>query len=187
MIQSLGSTNNFTVDATEDASQFSDSNLGEYRAVVFLCTTGDILDATQQAAFERYIRAGGGYAGIHSASDTEYTWPWYGLLVGAYFQSHPAIQTQRDQCCHSGGSLTFGPEGDLFISAGDNTNPFESDGYVPIDERAGRSAWDSQKSAGNANDLRGKILRIHPQADGTYTIPPGNLFPSGTPNTRPEI
>jgi glucose/arabinose dehydrogenase/type 1 glutamine amidotransferase len=414
MIQSLATTNNFTVDATEDAAQFTDANLAQYKAVIFLCTTGDILDATQQAVFERYIQAGGGYAGIHSASDTEYAWPWYGQLVGAYFQSHPAIQqatievadhahpssaplpkkwvrtdewynfqsnprgqvhvlasldektyspgtgamghdhpitwchaidggrawytggghtesgyseplflqhvlggilwaagaasgdagatidsnfekvvldampndpmelaiakdgrvfyverggrikvwkpdtqgtvvagqlnvfsgiedgllgitldpgfatnnwlylfyspagaapkqhvsrftitgdtldigservlleipTQRDQCCHSGGSLTFGPAGDLFISAGDNTNPFESDGYTPIDERSGRSPWDAQKSSGNANDLRGKILRIHPQDDGTYTIPPGNLFPSGTPNTRPEI
>lgn len=414
MIQSLAATNNFTVDATEDAAQFNDANLVQYKAVIFLCTTGDILDATQQTAFERYIQAGGGYAGIHSASDTEYGWPWYGRLVGAYFQSHPAIQqatvevadqahpssaslpkkwvrtdewynfqsnprglvhvlatldektyspgtgamghdhpiawchtfdggrawytggghteasyseplfrqhvlggilwaagaipgdagatidsnfqkvvldampinpmelavakdgrvfyveragtikvwkpdtqgtvvvgqlnvfsgledgllgitldpgfatnnwlylfyspagatskqhvsrftltgdtldlgsesilllipTQRDQCCHSGGSLTFGPNGDLFISAGDNTNPFESDGYAPVDERSGRAPWDAQKSSGNANDLRGKILRIRPQPDGTYTVPPGNLFPTGTPNTRPEI
>ena len=60
-------------------------------------TTGDVLDEAQQAAFERYIRAGNGYAGVHSASDTEYNWPWYGELVGAYFSSHPAIQQARIQ------------------------------------------------------------------------------------------
>ena len=59
---------------------------------MFLNTTGDVLDATEQAAFERFIQRGGGFVGIHSASDTEYDWPWYGRLVGAYFQSHPAIQ-----------------------------------------------------------------------------------------------
>ncbi len=414
MVQALATTNNFAVDATEDATVFTDASLAQYQAVIFLCTTGDVLDGNQQAAFERYIRGGGGYVGIHSASDTEYTWPWYGQLVGAYFKSHPAIQqatvlvadrahpstaglpkrwvrtdewynfqsnprglaqvlatldektyapgtdamgfdhptawchqfdggrawytggghtqasyseplfqqhvlggilwaaglapadagatidanfqkvvldatpanpmelavakdgrvfyaerggrvkiwkpntqsvvvagqlpvftqledgllgitldpgfetnnwlylfcspqgavaeqfisrftmvgdaldlaseklllvipTQRDQCCHSAGSLTFGPAGDLYISVGDNTNPFESDGYAPLDERAGRSPWDSQKSASNANDLRGKILRIHPEPDGSYTIPSGNLFPPGTANTRPEI
>ena len=57
--------------------------------MIFLSTTGDVLNDTQQAAFERYIRAGGGYVGIHSAADTEYGWPWYGQLVGAYFRNHP--------------------------------------------------------------------------------------------------
>ncbi|MBA4149149.1 MAG: ThuA domain-containing protein [Verrucomicrobia bacterium] len=411
-IQSLGSTNGFTVDATEDATEFTDANLQNYKAVVFLSTTGDVLNNTQQGAFERYIQAGGGYAGIHAASDTEYGWPWYGQLVGAYFAGHPNVQqatikvadrthpstsflssrwirtdewyyfssnprgkvhvlatldettysgggmgadhpiiwchefdggrawytggghteasfaeplfrqhllggieyaagikkvdagatiesnfqkvildnnlnqpmelsvaadgrvfymerggkikvynpdaqsihvagqlsvfkehedgllgltldpgfmtnnwlylmyspagaipkqhvsrftmigniidlnsekvlleipTQRDECCHSAGSLTFGPDGSLFISTGDNTNPFGSAGYSPLDERPGRSIWDAQKSAANANDLRGKILRIRPEPDGTYSIPGGNLFSSGTPNTKPEI
>jgi len=412
-IQSLGTTNDFAVDANEDASVFNDANLAQYKAVVFLSTTGDILDANQQGAFERYIQAGGGFVGIHAAADTEYSWPWYGGLIGAYFANHPAgtptatvkvadqihpstaslpkrwvrtdewynfrsnprgtvhvlatldettysggtmgfdhpiawcheydggrawytagghtpesfseplflahilggiefaagvkpadcgatidsnyqkvildaapadpmelsvapdgrvfyierggklkiykpqnssivvagqlpvftqledgllgltldpgfatnnwlylfyspsgaipeqhisrftmtgdtldlsseelllaIPTQRDQCCHSGGSLTFGPGGNLFISVGDNTNPFESDGYAPIDERPGRSAWDAQKSSSNASDLRGKILRIHPEANGTYTIPSGNLFPSDGSAGRPEI
>lgn len=91
------------------------------------------------------------------------------------------------KCCHSGGALEFGPKGNLFITLGDNTNPFESSGYAPIDERPGRALWDAQKSAANTNDLRGKILRIKPEDDGTYSIPEGNLFPEGTPNTRPEI
>jgi cytochrome c len=97
------------------------------------------------------------------------------------------IPVQRSNSNHSGGALGFGPDGSLYVAAGDNTNPFESNGFAPIDERPGRSDWDAQKSASNPNDLRGKILRIRPQANGTYTIPPGNLFPPGTPQTRPEI
>jgi cytochrome c len=79
-------------DHTEDSTLFTDDTLAQYDAVVFLSTTGDPLAPDQQAAFERYIQAGGGYAGIHAASDTEYDWPWYGGLVGAYFESHPANQ-----------------------------------------------------------------------------------------------
>lgn len=423
-IRELGAANGFTVDATEDAGAFTDLNLARYDAVVFLSTTGDVLNGAQQAAFERFIQAGGGYVGVHAASDTEYTWPWYGKLVGAYFKSHPAVQeatvrvadrvhpstsglpvrwvrtdewydyrtsprgdihvlatvdertytggrsgfdhpiawchdydggrawytggghtaasyaepllrehllggitwatgessgdcgatvwtnyervpldtatvdplaldvapdgrvffverggvvkiykpslgqtvvaariptyvgqeggvlgvaldpgfagngwlyayysepgsspcgpadkdatvcgvnrlsrftvtgdtldlaserllltvpTQRQVCCHEAGSLEFGPDGNLFLATGDNTSPFGSDGYTPIDERAGRSPWDAQRSAANTNDLRGKVLRIHPEADGTYTIPVGNLFAVGTARTRPEI
>lgn len=88
-IAALGAANNFAVDDTNNAQAFTDSNLAQYQAVVFLMTTGDVLDDVQQAAFERYIRAGGGFAGIHSASDTEFDWPWYGGLVGAYFKAHP--------------------------------------------------------------------------------------------------
>jgi cytochrome c len=97
------------------------------------------------------------------------------------------VATQREECCHSGGSVNFDTDGNIYVSAGDNTNPFASDGYSPTDERPGRSPWDAQKSAANANDLRGKILRVHPEADGTITIPKGNLFPPGTAGTRPEI
>jgi cytochrome c len=97
------------------------------------------------------------------------------------------IRTQRQECCHAGGSMTFDAYGNLYVSAGDNTNPFASDGYAPIDQRPGRSPWDAEKSAANSNDLRGKILRVHPEADGTYTIPAGNLFKPGTAKTRPEI
>ncbi|MEU5670177.1 ThuA domain-containing protein, partial [Micromonospora sp. NPDC047753] len=91
-IQQLGSANGFTVTSTEDAAQFTTSNLAQYQAVVFMSTTGDVLNASQQTAFESYIAAGGGYVGVHAAADTEYSWPWYGQLVGAYFDSHPAIQ-----------------------------------------------------------------------------------------------
>jgi cytochrome c len=94
-IRSLGAEHDFFVDSTEDATRFTDTDLARYKVVVFLSTTGDILDDTQKSAFERYIRAGGGFAGIHSASDTEYRWAWYGRLVGAYFASHPAIQPAR--------------------------------------------------------------------------------------------
>ena len=91
-IRQLATQNDFEVIASENAADFNDTNLVQFAAVIFLSTTGDVLDATQQSAFERYIRAGGGYVGIHAASDTEYSWPWYGGLVGAWFSSHPAIQ-----------------------------------------------------------------------------------------------
>jgi type 1 glutamine amidotransferase len=91
-IRALGVEHGFRVDDTEDAGHFTDATLAQYRVVVFLSTTGDILDQEQKAAFERYIRAGGGFVGIHSASDTEYHWPWYGRLIGSWFASHPQIQ-----------------------------------------------------------------------------------------------
>ncbi|GAA1886561.1 ThuA domain-containing protein [Asanoa iriomotensis] len=91
-IRDLGAANNFTVTATEDANTFTAAGLAPYEVVVFLSTTGDVLNATQQTAFENYIRSGRGYVGVHAAADTEYDWAWYGNLVGAYFNSHPAIQ-----------------------------------------------------------------------------------------------
>lgn len=91
-IEKLGQENGFAVDATEDAGAFTPENLAGYDAVVFLSTTGDVLDDTQQAAFQEYIENGGGYAGVHAAADTEYDWPWYEGLAGAWFDSHPAIQ-----------------------------------------------------------------------------------------------
>lgn len=104
------------------------------------------------------------------------------------------VRSQREQCCHSGGSVNFDSDGNLFLSTGDNTNPFHDktqpkhrSGYAPIDERKGRHPWDAQKSAANTNDLRGKVLRIHPEDDGSYTIPEGNLFEEGTEGARPEI
>ena len=419
-IKKLGLQNDFTVEATEDASVFNEAYLKDFMAVVFLNTTGNVLDPVQQSQMERFIQAGGGYVGIHSATDTEYGWPWYGELVGAYFDSHPMnpnvqegtlrvvqsnhastdslpdswtvadewynyksieptnnvlinidestyeggtnganhpiawykeydggrsfytgmghtneqfsdskflshllggiryavglgtpvdysrayaelvpeenrftktvfaqnlnepmeldflddnkiifverkggihiydlekgkdsviasldvfsgledgllgvavdpdykennwiylyysenkgtdqqnlsrfdlknnvldlasekillhVPTQREECCHSGGSIEFGPDGNLYLSTGDNTSP-RADGYAPIDSRTGRMPWDAQKSSSNTNDLRGKILRIKPEADGTYSIPQGNLFAKDEPKTRPEI
>nr|WP_211239716.1 ThuA domain-containing protein [Jiangella gansuensis] len=412
-IEQLGAEHDFDVTATEDAAAFTDENLAQYDVVVWLSTTGDVLNGDQQAAFERYIQAGGGYAGIHSASDTEYDWPWYGELVGAYFASHPANQTatvkvedpahpstdhldplwtrydewynyrsnprgdvhvltsldessyspgggamghdhpitwcqdydggrswytglghtqesysepeflelvlggletaagvtpadcsasvpgsfekvtlddttsnpmeldvaddgrvfyvdrnglvrlirqdgsattvgtlsvytgqefglmgialdpdfttnnwmyltyapaggeavdrvsrftlngetldlasetviieyptNRVQCCHAGGALEFDNDGNLYIATGDNTNPFASDGYAPIDERPDRALWDAQRTSANTDSLSGKVLRITPSDGGGYTVPDGNLFPPGTAQTRPEI
>lgn len=91
-IQELGKEGGFSVVASEDPSVFTDSGLKGYRAVVFLNTTGDILNNDQQAAMERFVAQGGGFAGVHSAADTEYGWSFYGKLVGAYFKSHPHIQ-----------------------------------------------------------------------------------------------
>lgn len=88
----LGNENKFKVDTTEDANAFTDDNLKKYKAIVFLSTTGDVLNADQQKSLERYIQAGGGFVGIHAATDTEYDWPWYGELVGARFKSHPKQQ-----------------------------------------------------------------------------------------------
>jgi cytochrome c len=441
-VKQLGTANNFAVDATEDATAFRPANLRRYQAVIFLSTTGDVLNAAQQNAFQNYIGDGGGFVGIHSAADTEYDWPFYGKLVGAYFKQHPAQQNatikvadkvhpatkhlpdrwnrfdewydyrtnprgkvhvlmtldetsyqngtmgsdhpitwcqnyeggrsfytglghtkesygepafqklllgairwaagdvsgdcgatvesrfqkvtlndfpiepmglaplpggrvlmterkgrvmlhdpatglntvaakfdvyQHDEegvqsiaidpnfksnhwvyiyhslptgntpvddpstpdvnegdapftgtpadfakfkgivrlsrykmtgdtinlgseqqiidvpvdrgiCCHVGGHIDFDSQGNLYLSTGDDTNPFESDGYSPIDDRQGRNpAFDARRSAGNTNDLRGKVLRITPKSSGGYSIPPGNLFPQGAPQTRPEI
>ena len=88
-IQKLGKENGFRVDTTKDATKFTAENLKKYRAIIFLSTTQDVLNEEQEAAMEGYIRAGGGFVGIHAAADTEYKWPWYNKLVGAYFKSHP--------------------------------------------------------------------------------------------------
>lgn len=88
----LGTALGFEVVATEDSSIFTEEGLDGVAVVVFLNTTGDILDSAQQAAFESWFRAGGGWLGVHAAADTEYDWPFYAELVGAYFKSHPRIQ-----------------------------------------------------------------------------------------------
>jgi cytochrome c len=416
-IRSLGKQHGFLVDTTESSASFNEKTLKKYNVIVFLNTTGDVLNDMQQLEMNRWVQAGGGFVGIHAAADTEYEWPWYGDLVGAYFNGHPnnpnvrdatlklidkthvstehfpeswkrtdewynykdirpeinillnldeksygggtngdnhpiawyrdfdggrtwytglghtdesykddnflkmlwggiqyaagpgkevdynnskvapeenrfqkvvldfnlnepmevdmlpnedvlfierrggiklfkksenktrlvttfpvfseledgllglavdpdyeknhwvylyyspvgkdpvqrlsrftfigdslerasekiilTVPTQRDECCHSAGSVEFGPDRLLYLSTGDNTSPRET-GYGPIDERPGRSAWDAQKSASNTNDLRGKILRIKPEDDGTYSIPSGNLF-TDPAKGKPEI
>ncbi|MDO3384904.1 ThuA domain-containing protein [Gilvimarinus sp. SDUM040013] len=403
MLESIAQANDWTVDITEDATDFRLDNLNHYNTVVWLSTTGDVLNSAQQQAFEEYIEHGGGYLGIHAAADTEYSWPWYGDLVGAYFHSHPQNQTatvhvenaqhpasqhlgdiwqhydewynyrnnpregvevvlsldetsydpgegamgdhpiawyhtvglgrafytglghteqayadadfqnhilgalrwagrlssstpdwqgaappdtdfsttviasgvdlpvvmeiskqgemyvigrrgafyamrnnqltQTDtiatnsvheggligftlapdftqtrhayfhytapdsatqkvsritikgdhsldlssevvvleypvdfECCHVAGDLAFDSLNNLYIAIGDNTNPFASDGYAPIDERPGRNVFDAQRTSANSADVRGSILRIKPNADGGYTIPDRNLF-----------
>ncbi|MFD0794108.1 ThuA domain-containing protein [Mucilaginibacter litoreus] len=92
----LGQENNFDVDTTTNAELFTADNLKKYKAVIFLSTTGDVLNNDQQAAFEQYIKHGGGFVGVHAATDTEYDWPWYGNLVGAYFKSHPSKQQEAN-------------------------------------------------------------------------------------------
>ncbi len=428
----LGKQNNFDVDTTEDANYFTEDSLKNYSAVVFLSTTMDVLNNHQEADFERYIQAGGGFVGIHSATDTEYDWGWYGRLVGAYFNGHPKPQqakiqvvdathistkhlpaewtrtdewynfkklnkdvhvllkideksyeggtngndhpmawyhefdggrafytelghteeswkednylkhvlggiqyaigenkklnygnaktdrvpdedrftktvliqgtffeptemtilpnldilvvqrrgeimryrksdnsikqvgslntywktevpdvnaeegvmglqadpnfeknhfvyiyyspkdtsvnrlsrftfendtisttsektilelySQRDICCHTGGSIAFGNDRILFLSTGDNSTPFDephqkfvNHGFAPLNDAPGHLQYDARRSSGNTNDLRGKILRIKVNEDGTYEIPEGNLFAKGEAKTRPEI
>ena len=141
-------------------------------------------------------------AGDAPASGTAATWTtWAGVnrlsrfTLNADFTVNMAskvdvldVATSRGMCCHVGGDMDFDAAGNLYLSTGDDTNPFESAGYSPIDERAERNpAYDAQRSAGNTNDLRGKILRIKVNPNGTYGIPAGNLFAPGTAGTRPEI
>jgi type 1 glutamine amidotransferase len=94
----LGQEHDFDVDTTTDATKFTYANLKQYAAVIFLSTTGDVLNDAQQEEFKKYIEGGGGFVGVHSATDTEYNWPWYGNLVGAYFRNHP--DHQQDAVLH---------------------------------------------------------------------------------------
>src|SRR5680860_1888923 len=98
-LKKMGAENKFEVTATEDAKYFVEDSLENYFAIVFLNTTKNILNDVQQTDFERYIQAGGGFVGIHAATDTEYDWKWYGRLVGAYFKSHPK-QQEADMVIH---------------------------------------------------------------------------------------
>jgi glucose/arabinose dehydrogenase/cytochrome c551/c552/type 1 glutamine amidotransferase len=102
--------------------------------------------------------------------------------------------SQRQICCHTGGSIAFDKDGLLYVSAGDNSTPFNepggqfvNNGFAPLDDRPGHEQYDARRSSGNPNDLRGKILRIRVKDDGSYEIPEGNLYPVGTDGTRPEI
>jgi glucose/arabinose dehydrogenase len=105
------------------------------------------------------------------------------------------VHERREICCHTGGSIAFGKDHDLFLSTGDNSTPFDEPGkppfnlhsFAPLDDRPGHQPYDSRRGAGNSNDLRGKIIRIKIHPDGSYSIPEGNLFPTGTAKTRAEI
>lgn len=127
------------------------------------------------------------YADTAEAKHVLARWELHGdSLYGSTKKIVLEIPNQRETCCHTGGGMVFDKDGNLFLTVGNNTgNPVA--GTSGLDERTGRDSWDDQRTAGNTNDLRGKILRIHPEDDGTYTIPKGNLFPEGTPKTKPEI
>jgi uncharacterized protein len=124
-IRKLGELHNFNVEWEENASWFNDDKLKNYQVIIFLNTTGDILNDDQQAAMERFIRSGKGFVGIHAASDTEYDWAWYNKLVGRMFHIHPVVQTGflkvlnkkfpgmdgfRDYHMHTDEWYEFGPE-----------------------------------------------------------------------------
>jgi len=99
-----------------------------------------------------------------------------------------SYEEQRRECCHHAGSMEFGPDGNLYIGTGDNTNPFnDSEGFAPIDQRSDRGPWDAQRTSANTKNNNGKILRIRPEPDGTYSIPDGNLFPKDGSVGHPEI
>jgi type 1 glutamine amidotransferase len=159
-IAQMGVRNGFDVDATENADLFTDDNLAKYDVVIFLCTTGDVLNADQQSAFERYIRGGGGYAGIHSASDTEYDWAWYGGLVGAYFRDHPG-----------------GPAGNAqFQVATMNVE----DPHTPATRRLGRT-WTREEEWYNfRTNPRGSVHVLLSVDESTYD-PRGYSVPGGSP------
>lgn len=91
-LEAQGASRRWAVTHTETASIFTAQGLADFDVIVFLLTTGDVLDDDQQAAMEAFVGGGGGFAGVHSATDTEYDWDWYGQLVGAYFDGHPAVQ-----------------------------------------------------------------------------------------------
>jgi len=369
-LQKLGNINGFEINATDTTNLFADDSLSAYAAVLFLNRSGVNIGNNNRIALERFIQAGGGFAGIHPTAKT-YNWRWYGRMIGStgdsgvsfmhqeydggrveynndsltaknadddahlkmvlnaieyaighyspldytkattpyppsedhftkhmlvtatffeptemtilpnldililqrrgeimlykqetgkvkqagflnvYFHSNlknvnveegmlglskdpdfknnhwvyiyysPAdssvnrlsrftlendsilnstekvileVKSQRDICCHTGGSIAFGPDSLLYFSAGDNSTPFDEPGqtyvshsFAPLNGAPGHKQYDAERSSGNSNDLRGKIMRIRVHKDGSYEIPAGNLFAPGTDKTRPEI
>ena len=117
-------------DHTEDSTRFTDEGLAPYAAVVFLSTTGDVLDSAQQLAFERYIAGGKGYLGIHAAADTEYEWPFYRALVGRQFYQHPEHQRATIYPVESdfpSAMASFGDSLTLFEEWYEYTEPYAED------------------------------------------------------------
>ena len=94
-IKKLGDENNFCVDATEDSLDINQKKLSKYKAIIFLCATGKVLGVPEEMALQKYIHGGGGFAGIHAATDCETNWPWYVNMVGASFESHPVPQVAK--------------------------------------------------------------------------------------------
>ncbi len=111
MFRDFGNAEGWEVIFTEDGSDFSPQNLADFDLIVFLNTTGDVLNQDQQSAMEAFIRSGGSFLGIHSATDTEYNWAWYGELAGAYFNGHPAIQDATLEVLDTGHPSANGLEG----------------------------------------------------------------------------
>ena len=137
LIQQIAAEKGWIVDTTEDADLFTEENLAQYSAVIFLNSTGDVLDHYQQADFERFIQGGGGFVGIHAASDTEFDWPWYGRLVGAYFSGHPSDPNVREadmQIVNTTHSSTQFLEGVSHWTRSDEFYNFEEiyEGIVPL-------------------------------------------------------
>lgn len=94
-IKKIGGANDFSVDTTTNAALFTTQNLAQYKALIFLSTTGDLFDSTEEQALQQYVEKGGGLIGVHAATDAEYNWPWYGKTMGGYFESHPKQQQAK--------------------------------------------------------------------------------------------
>lgn len=154
-IRTLGQEHFFEVVWSEDASRWmNDEMLARFDAIIFLNTTGDILTGAQQAAMERFIRSGKGFVGIHSASDTEYDWPWYRRMVGRMFRIHPTIQTARLLVLdRSFPGLEFFPDSSLWTDEWYEFGPEETTGLtyiLAVDEKsyAPEANWGSVSGQG---------------------------------------
>ena len=137
-LRELAGTAGLEVVHSEDPGLFADGTLARFQAVVFANTTGEVLDAGQQAAFERYIAGGGAFVGVHSAADTHKQWPWYGELVGAWFKGHPpGLQTTavRFESGHGPDGLAHWPVTDELYNYRRNPRPFV-DVVATVDESA---------------------------------------------------
>jgi len=181
-IRKLGDEHGFAVDHTEDASAFTDENLAQYGAVVFLSTTGNPLEGTsQRAAFEKFIRAGGGFVGIHAASDqnaeSQSGWPWFGRLVGAYFGGHP-LYTSRpsgDESCQFG-TIVSCHEGVAFIE--DAEHPATE--HLAAASAASPPRWEVyDEFYGFATNPRGSVHVLATLDETTFLGVPGQLSGAG--------
>lgn len=181
-IRRLGDEHGFAVDHTEDASLFTSANLGQYRAVVFLSTTGNPLDgAGQRQAFEAFVRAGGGFVGIHAASDqnaeSQQGWPWFGRLVGAYFGGHP-LYTARptgDESCQFQ-TITSCHDGIALVEDGDHP----ATAHLARASDASPPRWDVyDEFYGFASNPRGAVHVLASLDESTYLGGPDQLSGAG--------